>query len=620
MQKSLLLFLASFLVAQGVNAQVSTQGGKLPQLPEILGDNGGLKVECIFGCGGGAGGTVDVSDRIARELGRITFSSPQHIICDSGCGSPPATADNSAFTFGTTSVSPIGFVVDDTATNTVTENSFGAPRMSINRILYADISKSASNTNSFKVDFGGAAQPISGSVSVSNFPATQTVDTELPAAVSLFDNITLANSPTVGSMTYIHRVATGTAYRAYNAESFIGGTTITGINFTPQAFMGMFDNVSPTVPAEDTFQYLRMSSNRNLFSQIRDAAGNERGANVNASNQLSVSVDNTPNVNVTNTANVSVTNTPTVAISQTTTNNDVDANVTNFPTTASTSAVSVRCVNTAGNAFESCGGTGGSGGGDGAILDGATPTTKATVFALTNSNPLAVQLVDANGSAPISNPSFLTSGLGIAIGTATSAPIGTELGLIVRNIPSGTQTISGSVTGTDTVSGDVAHDGVDSGNPIKIGGKALTSAPAIVANGDRVNQAYDVYGVQYARNDHVNRFQCTLDAVAATLTQCQAAPGAGLSIYISDVLAGSTTTTAGQHLLRYGTGTNCGTGTTTLFPGTTATPRVSSPPTTAANNAYSFRNALKVPANNALCVLGVATNTTWIVITGFIAP
>lgn len=42
------------------------------------------------------------------------------------------------------------------------------------------------------------------------------------------------------------------------------------------------------------------------------------------------------------------------------------------------------------------GGTGG-GGGDGAILDGAVSSIKATVFDLANSNPLTTALVDANG-------------------------------------------------------------------------------------------------------------------------------------------------------------------------------------------------------------------------------
>lgn len=54
------------------------------------------------------------------------------------------------------------------------------------------------------------------------------------------------------------------------------------------ALAGVFDDVSPTAITENNFGFLRMSANRNLYGTIRDAAGNERGANVNASNQLSV--------------------------------------------------------------------------------------------------------------------------------------------------------------------------------------------------------------------------------------------------------------------------------------------------------------------------------------------
>jgi hypothetical protein len=54
------------------------------------------------------------------------------------------------------------------------------------------------------------------------------------------------------------------------------------------AMAGVFDDTSPTAITENSFGFLRMSANRNLYGTIRDAAGNERGANVNASNQLAV--------------------------------------------------------------------------------------------------------------------------------------------------------------------------------------------------------------------------------------------------------------------------------------------------------------------------------------------
>ena len=41
------------------------------------------------------------------------------------------------------------------------------------------------------------------------------------------------------------------------------------------------------------------------------------------------------------------------------------------------------------------------------------------------------------------------------------------------------------------VAGDIAHDAADSGNPVKIGGKAASSAPTAVTAADRVNAYFD---------------------------------------------------------------------------------------------------------------------------------
>ena len=57
-----------------------------------------------------------------------------------------------------------------------------------------------------------------------------------------------------------------------------------------------FDDVTPDSVNEGDAGAARMSANRNIYTTLRDAAGNERGANVNASSQLSVSVDNTVTV------------------------------------------------------------------------------------------------------------------------------------------------------------------------------------------------------------------------------------------------------------------------------------------------------------------------------------
>ena len=61
---------------------------------------------------------------------------------------------------------------------------------------------------------------------------------------------------------------------------------------------GVFNSTKPTLTNGQSAA-VQLDSKGNQLGVIRDAAGNDRGANVNSSSQLSVSVDNTPNVAVT---------------------------------------------------------------------------------------------------------------------------------------------------------------------------------------------------------------------------------------------------------------------------------------------------------------------------------
>ena len=49
------------------------------------------------------------------------------------------------------------------------------------------------------------------------------------------------------------------------------------------------------------------------------------------------------------------------------------------------------------------------------------------------------------------------------------------------------------------VEGDTAHDDVDAGNPVKVGGKATVAEPAAVANLDRVDAYFDENGYQHVK-------------------------------------------------------------------------------------------------------------------------
>lgn len=92
--------------------------------------------------------------------------------------------------------------------------------------------------------------------------------------------------------------------------------------------------------------------------------------------------------------------------------------VSNFPTTASTSSVSVRCVNTAGNAFEACGGS--SSGGTSSNFGSAVPS--------------------AGTAAGFSDGTNMVMGR-----VTTSAPGASDPGLVVRNISPNTATIGSAV-------------------------------------------------------------------------------------------------------------------------------------------------------------------------------
>lgn len=102
-----------------------------------------------------------------------------------------------------------------------------------------------------------------------------------------------------------------------------------------------------------------------------------------------------------------------------------------------------------------------------------------------------------------------------ADGTAIDIPATTADGVLVNLGANNDVTVTGSVEiANDSgnaipVTGGVAHDAVDSGNPIKMGGRAQATAPSAVADGDRVNAWFDNSGRMQVRG--------TIDSVAGTV-------------------------------------------------------------------------------------------------------
>jgi hypothetical protein len=120
------------------------------------------------------------------------------------------------------------------------------------------------------------------------------------SAVTQPTNVTQINSSTIGTVIAgVQKV--GIADTSGNPIlTPTVATNSAGTGFLPVTNMAVFDDASPTSITENQFGNLRMSANRNLYGTIRDAAGNERGANVNASNEMLVALSSVPSHAVTN--------------------------------------------------------------------------------------------------------------------------------------------------------------------------------------------------------------------------------------------------------------------------------------------------------------------------------
>lgn len=149
----------------------------------------------------------------------------------------------------------------------------------------------------------------------------------------------------------------------------------------------------------------------------------------------------------------------------------------------------------------------------------------------------AVHVADAGGALSVDdNGGSLTVDGTVALG-AGAASIGTlgansgiDIGDVTINNASGASavniqdggnsiTVDGTVTVTDglNVEGDIAHDAADSGNPVKIGAKAVAHGanPTAVAAGDRTDLYANRHGIPFVIGGHPNAKSATYITTAA---------------------------------------------------------------------------------------------------------
>lgn len=122
-----------------------------------------------------------------------------------------------------------------------------------------------------------------------------------------------------------------------------------------------------------------------------------------------------------------------------------------------------------------------------------------------------------------------------------------------------------AVVSSGATAGDVAHDAADSGNPVKIGGKAVNAEPAAVsASGDRANLITDLVGklitLPYANPENFVSGAITSAMTGTTSTSLIAAPAAGLRNYITQITVSNAHATVGTDIV-----IQDGSGGTTLY-------------------------------------------------------
>lgn len=165
--------------------------------------------------------------------------------------SPDTIADDAAFVVATSPVFPGGFLADETTPDSVDEGDVGAGRMSLNRNQYMQI-RDGTAERSAAVDASNNLQVIAA--------ANSGVD------IGDVDVLSLPTSPDT--------IADDAAFTVATSPVFPMGA--------------LADETTPDSVDEGDIGAPRMSLNRNLYTAIRDAAGNERGVNVDASNNLQV--------------------------------------------------------------------------------------------------------------------------------------------------------------------------------------------------------------------------------------------------------------------------------------------------------------------------------------------
>ena len=180
---------------------------------------------------------------------------------------------------------------------------------------------------------------------------------------------------------------------------------------------------------------------------------------------------------------------------------------------------------------------------DGIATAGSAITTKGMAAAGTDGTNARIIKTDSSGELQVdvlTLPALAAGTNGIGKLTSNS---GVTIGAVEIAATQTLTTVTTVGTVTTLTGGGIAHDGVDSGNPHKIGAKATTSLSGVtlVSSADRTDLYAGVDGVQITRphcnlEDIVSERVTNTDGASTAFASGLAAPGAGVRLYLTSLI------------------------------------------------------------------------------------
>jgi hypothetical protein len=267
----------------------------------------------------------------------VSSGTPFPITCVSGCSATGAFSDNSAFTVGSTAIVPIGALYDSGTAPAISNGNAGRVRMDANSYLYVDCTIGCSGSSfSDGASFAAGSTPISitggwYSSSPTNCTSGDACAPQLTVDRKLFVQAFQGTSPWVSSVT---TWGGGTLGAMANYGTSPGAVLVPGVNAfitnTPavsesgnwtsrvvgnaggvmdaagqnatapanELLSGCEYNSAPTTVTSGNITPTQCDSKGQTKTAIYDAAGNNRGADVDANNELNVSNPTAANLNV----------------------------------------------------------------------------------------------------------------------------------------------------------------------------------------------------------------------------------------------------------------------------------------------------------------------------------